>query len=180
MADADSQLRSARAFADRHAQVSGIPGFDGVPGEELTILQADFPFRIDDNGGVIGILVGVRVPFHNGKYTVHSFFFAGFGKGISLFPRNITEEFIGEPLRCIQALGAVFRENNEFRSRIPGLRGMEGPYDFMDLSVNVRPAVDDGHRHLDGCDEKTMAWLIDTSDTAHKYLPREEIPSQTK
>lgn len=147
----------------------------GFQGEELPVLQADFPFRIDNDSSVVRILIGVRIPFHNGEYPVHPFFFAGFSKGIGLLARNVAEEFVGEPLRCIQALGTVFREYNQFCPRITGFRGMKGPHDFMNLPVNVCPAVDNRHRHLDGCDKEPMAWLIDTSDTAHTYLPREGI-----
>ena len=168
MADTYGKLGSAGTVTDRHAQISRIPWLDGVPGEEFSVFQTDFTVGVNDNRGVVRVFIRIRVSFHDREYTVDTLFFAGFAEGLGLFSGNIAEKFVGEPFGCIQALCAVFGENNKLRAGISCLCRMQCADNFFYLPVNVCPAVDNRNRHLNCCCKKSFAWLVDTSYAAHE------------
>ena len=170
MADADRKLGAARTFADRHAEVSRIPGLDGVPGEELAVFEDDVSRRVDDDCGVVGILVRIGIALHDGKDAVDAGLLAGFREGIGLRSGNIAEEFVGQPLGGIQSLRAVLREHDELDARIASFGCMDRAHDARDLAVDIFPAVDDRGRELDCRDKKSELWLAHAADRSHTFL----------
>jgi hypothetical protein len=127
----------------------------GGVGEELTVLEDDVAVGIDDDGGVVWVLVRVGVALHDGEHAVYAALLARLRESLGLWAGDVTQELVGQPLGGVEALGAVFREHDELHARIARLRGVYGAHDALYLPVDVLAAVDHWCRKLNSRHKET-------------------------